>query len=116
MLVLMASLYAPHVHAGQVPRETHRRPAGLQLRPPAGQHERRRHPTILLGIFIVCWAPFFPPPGPDDLLPQEPLLRLFHVPLQHVPDPHHVQLRCRPLIYAFRSQEMRETFRELLCC
>nr|CAZ69799.1 melanocortin receptor subtype 5 [Dicentrarchus labrax] len=82
----------PHVHAGALARQAHRRPAWLQLHPPAGQHEGGHHADHPAGDLHRLLGALLPPPDPDDLLSAEPLLRVLHVPLQHVPYPHHVQL------------------------
>ncbi|XP_049757256.1 melanocortin receptor 5 [Elephas maximus indicus] len=72
--------------------------------------------AMLLGIFIVCWAPFF-----------------LHLILM-ISCPQNFYCSCfmsrfnmyvilitsssvtEPLIYAFCSQEMRKTFKEIICC
>uniref|UniRef100_A0A3Q1CNA3 G-protein coupled receptors family 1 profile domain-containing protein n=1 Tax=Amphiprion ocellaris TaxID=80972 RepID=A0A3Q1CNA3_AMPOC len=100
----------PHVHASPLTRQAHRRLAGLQLHPPAGQHEgghHAHHPPRNLHRLL---GSLFPPPDPDDLLPSEPLLCLLYVPLQHVPHPHHVQLSDRPAHLRLQESGDEEDF------
>ncbi|XP_067834239.1 adrenocorticotropic hormone receptor-like [Heptranchias perlo] len=72
--------------------------------------------TILLGIFIACWAPFslhltlylFCPANPYCTC----FFTFFQVDL--------IFIMCHsiidPLIYAFRSPELCSTFKKMLCC
>ncbi|XP_048385405.1 melanocortin receptor 5-like [Stegostoma tigrinum] len=72
--------------------------------------------TILLGIFIVCWAPFslhftlylFCPSNPYCAC----FICLFQVDL--------IFIMCHsiidPLIYAFQNPELCNTFKKMLCC
>uniref|UniRef100_A0A673CMS7 Melanocortin receptor 5 n=1 Tax=Sphaeramia orbicularis TaxID=375764 RepID=A0A673CMS7_9TELE len=92
VFIIYSDSTPPHVHAGAFAREAHRRPAGIQLHPPTGQHEGRHHTDDPPGDLHRLLGTLLPPPDPDDLLPSEPVLRVLHVPLQHVPHPHHVQL------------------------
>lgn len=73
--------------------------------------------TLLLGIFFLCWGPFFLHLSLTVLCPQHPtcacVFKNSHLFL--------VLIMCNaiadPLVYAFRSQELRKTLREvLLCC
>nr|ACV60569.1 melanocortin-1 receptor [Sus scrofa]ALU33719.1 MC1R melanocortin 1 receptor [Sus scrofa] len=72
--------------------------------------------TILLGVFLLCWAPFFLHLSLVVLCPQHPTcgcvfknvnLFLALVICNSIVD---------PLIYAFRSQELRKTLQEVLQC
>lgn len=72
--------------------------------------------TILLGIFFLCWGPFFLHLSLIVLCPQHPTcscifknfnLFLILIILSSIVD---------PLIYAFRSQELRMTLKEVLLC
>uniref|UniRef100_A0A8C2LGI2 Melanocyte-stimulating hormone receptor n=1 Tax=Cricetulus griseus TaxID=10029 RepID=A0A8C2LGI2_CRIGR len=72
--------------------------------------------TILLGIFFLCWGPFFLHLSLIVLCPQHPTcscvfknfnLFLILIIFSSIVD---------PLIYAFRSQELRMTLREVLLC
>uniref|UniRef100_A0A8C9CZJ3 Melanocortin 3 receptor n=1 Tax=Phocoena sinus TaxID=42100 RepID=A0A8C9CZJ3_PHOSS len=117
MLLLMGTLY---VHMFLFARLHVKRIAAL---PPAvgvapQQHSCMRGAvtiTILLGVFIFCWAPFF--------------LHLIFIitcptnPTASATTAHFntylVLIMCNsvidPLIYAFRSLELRNTFKEILC-
>lgn len=116
MLVLMASLY---VHMFMLARLHAKRIAAL---PASGiiQHKTSMRGaitlTILLGVFIVCWAPFFLHLILIVSCPRSPYcvcymshfnLYLVLIMLSSVID---------PIIYAFRSHEMRHTFKEIVCC
>ncbi|XP_008840362.1 melanocyte-stimulating hormone receptor [Nannospalax galili] len=72
--------------------------------------------SILLGIFFLCWGPFFLHLSLIVLCPQHPTcscvfknvnLFLILIIFSSIID---------PLIYAFRSQELRMTLREVLLC
>ncbi|XP_034045081.1 melanocyte-stimulating hormone receptor [Thalassophryne amazonica] len=71
--------------------------------------------TILLGVFIVCWSPFFLHLILILACPTNPYcdcyFRNFNFFL--------ILIICNslidPLIYAYRSQELRKTLRELIC-
>ncbi|XP_060098966.1 adrenocorticotropic hormone receptor [Heteronotia binoei] len=72
--------------------------------------------TILLGVFLCCWAPFvlhmllvtFCPHNPYCICYQS----IFHV--------NGILIMCNavidPMIYAFRSPELRSSFKRLFCC
>nr|AAQ55176.1 Melanocortin 1 receptor [Tetraodon nigroviridis] len=72
--------------------------------------------TILLGVFIVCWGPFFLHLILILTCPNNPLcncyFRNFNLFL--------ILIICNslidPLIYAYRSKELRKTLQELLLC
>ncbi|XP_063510367.1 LOW QUALITY PROTEIN: uncharacterized protein LOC129015191 [Pongo pygmaeus] len=72
--------------------------------------------TILLGIFFLCWGPFFLHLTLIVLCPQHPtcscIFKNFNLFL--------ALIICNaiidPLIYAFRSQELRRTLKEVLTC
>uniref|UniRef100_A0A4W4GKU2 Melanocortin receptor 5 n=2 Tax=Electrophorus electricus TaxID=8005 RepID=A0A4W4GKU2_ELEEL len=72
--------------------------------------------TILLGIFIVCWAPFFLHLIVMISCPRNLYCICF---MSHF-NMYLVLIMCNsvidPLIYALRSQEMRKTFKEIICC
>ncbi|XP_076845808.1 melanocortin receptor 3 isoform X1 [Brachyhypopomus gauderio] len=122
MLALMATLY---VHMFLLARLHVQRIAAL---PPAiaavGNPAPRQHTcmkgavtiTILLGVFVCCWAPFFLHLILLVVCPQHPLCLCY---MSHFTT-YLVLIMCNsvidPLIYAFRSLEMRKTFKEILFC
>ncbi|XP_051878981.1 melanocortin receptor 5-like [Pristis pectinata] len=116
MLLLMASLYS---HMFLLARSHAKRIAAMSGYNSIHQQASMKGAitlTILLGIFIVCWAPFFlhlilmiSCPG-----------NLYCVCFMSHFNLYLVLIMCNsiidPLIYAFRSQEMRKTFKEIICC
>ncbi|XP_076989458.1 melanocyte-stimulating hormone receptor [Tamandua tetradactyla] len=116
LLVLMAGL---HLHMLARARQHARGIARLQPRPPARRGRGLKGAatlSLLLGAFCLCWGPFFLHLVLVVLCPQHPtcgcVFKNFNVFLALV--------LCNsimdPLIYAFRSQELRKTFREMLPC
>lgn len=117
MLALMAVLYA-HMLAR----------ACQQARSIARLH-KRQHPThqgfglkgaatftILLGVSLLCWGPFFLHLALIALCPQHPtcgcIFKNFDLFLALVI----CNAIVDPLVYAFRSQELRKTLQEVLLC
>ncbi|XP_005990660.1 melanocortin receptor 3 [Latimeria chalumnae] len=116
MLVLMATLY---LHMFMLARLHIKRIASL----PADGVVRQRTCmkgaitiTILLGVFIACWAPFFLHLILIITCPNNPTCICY---TSHF-GTYLVLIMCNsvidPIIYAFRSLEMRNTFKEILCC
>nr|BAG85188.1 melanocortin-1 receptor [Mus cervicolor] len=72
--------------------------------------------TILLGIFFLCWGPFFLHLLLIILCPQHPtcscIFKNFNLFLLLIV----LSSTVDPLIYAFRSQELRMTLKEVLLC
>ncbi|MGH0130793.1 UNVERIFIED_CONTAM: hypothetical protein FKN15_018953 [Acipenser sinensis] len=72
--------------------------------------------TILLGVFICCWAPFFLHLILLITCPRNPYCACY---MSHFTT-YLALIMCNsvidPIIYAFRSQEMRRTFKEIICC
>ncbi|XP_070768249.1 adrenocorticotropic hormone receptor [Enoplosus armatus] len=72
--------------------------------------------TILFGAFVVCWAPFFLHLIIIMVCPMNPYCECYRSLFQL----HVVLLMSHalidPAIYAFRSAELRNTFRKMLLC
>ncbi|XP_056322724.1 melanocortin receptor 4 [Danio aesculapii] len=116
MLALMASLY---VHMFLLARLHMKRIAALPGNGPIWQAANMKGAitiTILLGVFVVCWAPFFLHLILMISCPRNPYCICF---MSHF-NMYLILIMCNsvidPLIYAFRSQEMRKTFKEICCC
>ncbi|XP_051489300.1 melanocortin receptor 3 [Apus apus] len=116
MLFLMASLY---VHMFLFARLHVKRIAALPVDGAPYQRTCMKGAvtiTILLGVFIVCWAPFFLHLILIISCPMNPYCACY---TSHF-NTYLVLIMCNsvidPLIYAFRSLEMRKTFKEIVCC
>ncbi|XP_038652307.1 melanocortin receptor 4 [Scyliorhinus canicula] len=116
MLALMASLY---VHMFMLARLHVKRIAALPGNGAIHQAANMKGAitlTILLGVFVVCWAPFFLHLTLIISCPRNPYCLCF---MSHF-NMYLILIMCNsvidPLIYAFRSQEMRKTFQEIICC
>ncbi|XP_032710485.1 tubulin beta-3 chain [Lontra canadensis] len=117
MLVLMVGLYVHMLaracqHARLIARlHKRQRPArqGFSLKGTATL-------TVLLGIFFLCWGPFFLHLSLMVLCPQHPVcgcvFKNFNLFLTLIICNSIVD----PLIYAFRSQELRKTLQEVVLC
>ncbi|XP_036390647.1 melanocyte-stimulating hormone receptor [Megalops cyprinoides] len=72
--------------------------------------------TILLGVFIICWGPFFLHLILILTCPKSPYCTCF---FSHF-NLFLILIICNslidPLIYAYRSQELRKTLKELVLC
>ncbi|CAJ0930291.1 unnamed protein product [Ranitomeya imitator] len=116
MLVLMATMY---VHMFLFARLHVKRIAALPVDGVVQQRTCMKGAitiTILLGVFVVCWAPFF-----------LHLILIISCPANSYCvcygayfNTYLILIMCNsvidPLIYAFRSLEMRKTFKEIICC
>ncbi|XP_023187216.1 melanocortin receptor 5-like isoform X3 [Xiphophorus maculatus] len=116
MLLIMASLYS---HMFMLARSHVKRIAALPGYNSIHQRTSMKGAitlTILLGIFIVCWAPFFL----HLILMISCPRNLYCVCFMSHFNMYLILIMCNavidPLIYAFRSQEMRKTFKEIVCC
>ncbi|KAE8598277.1 hypothetical protein XENTR_v10016782 [Xenopus tropicalis] len=116
MLFLMVSLY---IHMFLLARTHVKRIAALPGYNSVHQRTSMKGAitlTILLGIFIVCWAPFFLHLILMISCPQNLYCVCF---MSHF-NMYLILIMCNsvidPMIYAFRSQEMRKTFKEIICC
>ncbi|MEE6511908.1 hypothetical protein FKM82_018760 [Ascaphus truei] len=116
MLALMASLY---VHMFMLARLHMKRIAVLPGTGTIRQGTNMKGAitlTILLGVFIVCWAPFFLHLIFYISCPQNPYCVCF---MSHF-NVYLILIMFNsvidPLIYALRSQELRKTFKEMICC
>ncbi|KAL6478791.1 hypothetical protein MHYP_G00122240 [Metynnis hypsauchen] len=72
--------------------------------------------TILLGVFVVCWGPFFLHLILILTCPTNPYCKCY---FSHF-NLFLILIICNslidPLIYAYRSQELRKTLKELVLC
>ncbi|NXI50479.1 MSHR protein, partial [Chloroceryle aenea] len=72
--------------------------------------------TILLGVFFICWGPFFFHLILIVTCPTNPFCTCFFSYFNLF----HILIICNsvidPLIYAFRSRELRRTLREVMLC
>ncbi|XP_043923917.1 adrenocorticotropic hormone receptor [Protopterus annectens] len=72
--------------------------------------------TILLGVFLVCWTPFFVHILLIEICPLNPYCICYISIFQASVTFMTFNSVINPLIYAFRSPELRNTFQRMLCC
>ncbi|KAJ6664403.1 hypothetical protein lerEdw1_007060 [Lerista edwardsae] len=72
--------------------------------------------TVLLGVFLCCWAPFVLHMLLMQFCPKNPYCLCYGSIFQV----NGILIMCNavidPMIYAFRSPELRSTFKKLFCC
>ncbi|KAM9507212.1 melanocyte-stimulating hormone receptor [Guaruba guarouba] len=116
MLVLMLVLY---IHMFALARH-HLHSISSQQKQPAVYHGSSLKGavtlTILLGVFFICWGPFFLHLILIVTCPTNPFCTCFFSYFNLFL----ILIICNsvidPLIYAFRSQELRRTLREMVLC
>uniref|UniRef100_A0A670ISW6 Melanocyte-stimulating hormone receptor n=1 Tax=Podarcis muralis TaxID=64176 RepID=A0A670ISW6_PODMU len=116
MITLIMGLY---IHMFSLAHQHARRISSLQRKQSAPHFTSMRGAitlTILLGVFFICWGPFFLHLILILTCPEKPAcncyFRYFNLYL--------ILLICNsvvdPIIYAFRSQELRRTLKEVVLC
>nr|XP_004663850.1 melanocortin receptor 3 [Jaculus jaculus] len=117
MMLLMATLYVhmflfARLHVQRIAALP---PADGAAPPPRSCMKGAVTISILLGAFIFCWAPFFLHLVLIITCPTNPYCVCYAA---HF-NTYLVLIMCNsvvdPLIYAFRSPELRNTFKEILC-
>ncbi|XP_027760028.1 tubulin beta-3 chain [Empidonax traillii] len=116
MLILMLVLY---IHMFALARH-HLHSISSQQKPPTAHHSGSLKGavtlTILLGVFFICWGPFFFHLILIVTCPTNPFCTCFFSYFNLFL----ILIICNsvidPLIYAFRSQELRRTLREVVTC
>ncbi|XP_054245472.1 tubulin beta-3 chain [Indicator indicator] len=116
MLVLMLVLY---IHMFALARHHLRSISSQQKQPTVYRSSSLKGAvtlTILLGVFFICWGPFFFHLILIVTCPTNPFCTCFFSYFNLF----HILIICNslidPLIYAFRSHELRRTLREVMLC
>nr|AXT99680.1 melanocortin 1 receptor [Coereba flaveola] len=116
MVVLMVVLY---IHKFALARH-HLHSISSQQKPPTahrgGSLKGAVTLTILLGVFFICWGPFFFHLILIVTCPTNPLCACFFSYFNLFLILIISNSVIDPLIYAFRSQELRRTLREVVTC
>ncbi|XP_054856255.1 tubulin beta-3 chain [Eublepharis macularius] len=117
MLTLIMGLY---IHMFTLARQHARRISRMQRKRTAPQATSMKGAitlTILLGVFFICWGPFFLHLILIVTCPSHPFCNCYFMYFNL----YLILVICNsvvdPIIYAFRSQELRRTLKEVaLCC
>uniref|UniRef100_A0A8C8S044 Melanocyte-stimulating hormone receptor n=1 Tax=Pelusios castaneus TaxID=367368 RepID=A0A8C8S044_9SAUR len=116
MLILMVGLY---IHMFSLARHHAKNISSLQKKRTVHQNTSMKGAvtlTILLGVFFVCWGPFFLHLTLIITCPKNPFCICFF----NYFNLFLILIICNsvidPLIYAFRSQELRKTLKEVVLC
>uniref|UniRef100_A0A8C0H7N2 Melanocyte-stimulating hormone receptor n=1 Tax=Chelonoidis abingdonii TaxID=106734 RepID=A0A8C0H7N2_CHEAB len=116
MLILMVGLY---IHMFSLARHHAKNISSLQKKRTIHQMTSMKGAvtlTILLGVFFMCWSPFFLHLTLIITCPKNPFCTCFF----NYFNLFLILIICNsvidPLIYAFRSQELRKTLKDMVLC
>ncbi|KAK6490615.1 adrenocorticotropic hormone receptor [Huso huso] len=117
-LISLALIMFLYVHMFLLARTHARKIASLPGNTVHQKHNMKGAITlaILFGVFIACWSPFFFHLLLIMICPLNPYCECYRSLFQV----NVILLMCNsvidPFIYAFRSVELRSTFRKMFCC
>ncbi|XP_053127280.1 melanocyte-stimulating hormone receptor [Hemicordylus capensis] len=116
MIILIVGLY---IHMFTLAHQHARRISSMQRKPPATHFTSMKGAvtlTILLGVFFICWGPFFLHLILIITCPKHPTCRCYF----RYFNLYLILVICNsvvdPVIYAYRSQELRKTLKEMVWC